>query len=316
MLMRRIIVLIYQAALMILAGAACGQNYPNRSIRIVTSPAGSGIDFQTRLIAQGISGPLGQPVIVENRPSGVIPGQIVAKALPDGYTMLYAGGNLMIQPLLEKTPYDPVKDFSPITIGTRAPSLLVVTSTLPVKSVKDLIALAKAKPGELNFSTAATGSISYLAAELLKSMAGVNILRVPYSNGTQETADLISGQVHLTVASATSVSAHLKSGSLRALAVTSITPWALFPELPTVAATVPGYEAVQTYAMYAPVNTPAAIINRLNQEIVRALRSADAQEKLLAAGFEVVGNSPEGHAMANKAMVATWGKLIKDAAIR
>ena len=297
------------------AGVASSQNYPNKPIRIVTSAVGGGNDFIARLIAQGINGPLGQSVIVENRPSNIAP-EIVARASPDGYTLLLAGGTFLIGPLLEKLSYNPVRDFSPITLVDSSPNVLVVHPSVPANSVKEFIALAKAKPGALNYASGNTGSLIHLAAELFKSMAGVNFVRVPYKGTGQAVNDLVGGQVQLMFATAASVAPHIKSGKLRGLAVTSAQPSALAPGLPTIASTLPGYEAVGESAMYASGKTPTAIIKRLNQEIVRVLNQADIKEKFLTTGSEPAPSSPEKHAIVMKAEIATWSKLIKDAGIK
>ena len=295
--------------------AASGQDYPNKPIRWVTSAPGGGGDFLSRLIAQGISGSLGQPVIVDNRAGAVISGTIVSKALPDGYTLLMQSGALWIAPLLQNTPYDPVRDFSPITLAVNSPNILVVHPSLPVKSVKELIALAKARPGELNYGTGGTGSSPHLAAELFKAMAGVNIVRIAYKGGGPALNALIGGEVQMTI-DGTQLVPHIKSGRLRALAVTSLQPTALVPNLPAVAESLPGYESVLILSIWTPAKTPVAIINRLNQEIVRFLKTAEVKEQLFKAGVEVVGSSPEELAATVKSEMAKMGKLIKDAGIK
>ncbi len=239
MILPRFSVWMFSFGIMFLgAGFVSGQNYPTKPVRIVTSGIGGGNDFVSRLIAQGVSGPLGQQVIVDNRPSGVIPGDIVAKAPPDGYTVLIASGSLWILTLLQdNVPYDPVRDFAPISSIDRDSNVLVVIPSLPAKSVKELIALAKARPGELNYASTATGASGHLSAELFKAMAGVNIVRIPYKGNAQAFTDLIGSQaqVQLMFPSAGSVATHVKSDRLRALAVTAAQPSALFPGLPTVA---------------------------------------------------------------------------------
>ena len=297
------------------SGVVCGQDFPNKLIRIVTSPPGGGADFVARLMAQALSGPLGQPVVIDNRQTPLIP-EIVSKAPPDGYALALVGQGFWVAPFLEKTTYDPVRDFAPITLTNRSPNILVVHPSLPVKSIKDLIALAKAKPGELNYGSSPRGSTPHLAAELFKSMAGVNIVRVGYKGAVQALNDVIAGQVQLTFATAAGVSPYIKAGRLRALAVTSAQPTVLAPGVPTVAATLPGYESISTQSILAPAKTPAAIINRLNQEMVRVLNSADIKEKLLAAGVEAYGTSPEELWATMKAEMARMGKVIKDAGIR
>lgn len=297
-------------------GVASGQDFPNKLIRIVSTEAGGGADSNARPIAQKLAGNLGQQVIVENRP-GVTAAESVAKAPPDGYTLLVNGSSFWIGPLLQKAPYDPVSDFAPITLATTSPLLLVVHPSLRVKSVKELIALAKSKPGELNYGSSPAGSSAHLAAELFKSTAGVNIVRVPYKGGGPAVIDLVGGQVQLMFSVAGLVTPHVKSGRLRALGVTSAQPSALFPDLPTVAASgLSGYESVNRFAVLAPAKTPTVLINRLNQEIVRVLNSPDVKEKFLYAGVETVGSSPEQLAAAIKSEMATVGKVIKDAGIK
>lgn len=315
--LRYVVPLVVVSLTILGADTASCQNYPNKPIRIVTSGVGGGNDFTARLIAQGLTVSMGQQLVVENRGSGVIPGQVVSQAPPDGYTLLVAGGNFTIGPLLEKTPYDPVRDFFPISLVTSAPNILVVHPSLPVKSVKELIALAKARPRELNYASAGAGGTIHLAAELFKAMASVNIVRIPYKSSATQMADLIGGHVQLTFGNAANVNPHVKSGRLRALAVASAQPSALAPDLPTVAASgLPGYESVQMSGIFAPAKTPGAIINRLNQEVVRFLRTADAKERFLNSGVETVGSSPEELAATMKSEITRLGKVIKDAGIR
>lgn len=295
-----------------------GQTYPNRPIRILTAGVGGGSDFTARQLAQGLSASLGQQVIVDNRAAGVIPGQIVSQATPDGYTLLVTSGVLWLRPLLTKeVPYDPVKDFSPISTANKGYNVLVVTLSLPVKSVKELIALAKAKPGTLNYSTGSTGSSSHLSPELFKAMTGVNMVRIPYKSGATEMADLIGGQVQLTFGTAGTVMAHVKAGRLRALAVSSTKPTALAPGLPTIAESgVPGFESATTAGIWAPARTPATIINRLNRDVLRFLNLTETRERFLNTGTEAVGSSPKEFADYIKSDQAKWAKLIKDAGIR
>jgi tripartite-type tricarboxylate transporter receptor subunit TctC len=298
------------------AGAVCAQDFPLKPLRIITSEVGGGSDFTARLIAQGLSGNLGQQAIVDNRPAGVAQGEAVAKAPPDGYTLFVTGDTLWTLPLLQKTPYDPVKDFAPITLMARAPTLLVVHPSLPVKSVQELVTLAKARPGALNYSSGATGSSSHLSAELFKSMAAVNIVRIPYKGGGPAIIDLIGGQVQLTFGSASAITPHIKSGKLKALAVTTAQPSALFPGLPAVAASVPGYESVAVHAVFTSAKTPDAIIRRLNQEIVRVLNQADVKNRLFNTGIETVGGTPEELAATINSGMTKLAKVIKDAGIR
>ena len=319
MLTPRFIVSMFSVCMMVSSiGMVSGQDYPNKPVRMVTSAAGGGADLMARLIAQGLTVGLGQQVVVENR-GGVatIAAQVVAKAPPDGYTLLFYGSSFWLLPFLENTPYDPVRDFSPITWAVSLPNVLVVHPSLPVKSVKELIALAKARPGVLNYSSGTTGSATQLASELFKVMADINVVAIPFKGAGPALYSLLAGEVEFRFATPSTVMSHVKLGRLRALAVTSAQPSALVPGLPTVAASgLPGYESVSINAMFAPAATPAAVINRLNQETVRFLKRADTREQLLAIGVDVVANSPEEFAAAMKADMAKMGKLIKDAALR
>lgn len=296
------------------AGAASGQDYPSKPIRIVTGTPGGGNDIVSRQIGQGISGPLGQQVIVENRPSALT-SETVAKAPPDGYTLMVQGATVWITPLLQKVNYDIVNDLSPLALISRDIFIVVVHPSVPVKSVKELIALAKAKPGELNYSTGTPGGSTTLSGALLKSMAGVNMVAIPYSGPL--IAPVVSGEVHFTILEPSVVTPHVKSGRLRALAVTSAEPSALAPGLPTVSATgVPGYESVGMTAIFAPAKTPAAIIARLNQEIVRFLNRAEVKEQFLNRGSEVVASTSDQFAATMRSDIAKWAKVIKEAGIK
>ena len=298
------------------AGTAAGQAYPNRTIRIVTSSPGGGSDFTSRLIAQGISGPMGQPVIVENR-GGIIPVETVAKAPPDGYTVLLSA-SMWVAPLFQPDlPYDPIRDFSPITLAVSTPNILVVHPSLPIHSVKDLIALAKSRPGELDYATGTTGSASHVAAEKFKAMAAIKMVRIPYKNAGPAITALIGGHVQLMFATAGSVTPHIKSGRLKALASTSPKPSALLPGMPTIAASgLPGYDANTLFGLFAPAKTPGEIINRLNQEMVRFLGRPETNEKLLSVGVEAEASTPEQWAAMVKSEIAALGKIVKDAGLR
>lgn len=315
----RIVVWMVSVGMSVLStGVVTGQDYPGKPIRVVSPGPGGGADFVARFIAQGISGPLGQQVVVENRPAGVIPGQVVSKALPDGYTLLVNGNSFWIAPLMrDNIPYDPVKDFSPIALAVGSPNILVVHSSVAANSVKELIALAKAKPGVLNYASASAGGSVHLSAELFKYMAGVDIVRISYKTSGTSVNALVGGEVQLMFANAPPVVPHVKSGRLRALAVTTLQPSALFPEVPTVAGSgLPGFEVASVYALFAPARTPAAIVNRLNQEVVRFLGRTDVKEKFFAAGVETIGSSPEELAAAMKSEMTRMGKVIREAGIR
>jgi tripartite-type tricarboxylate transporter receptor subunit TctC len=257
---------------------------------------------------------LGQRVIVDNR--GIIAAEIAAKATPDGYTLLIYGSNIwLMQYLRDNVPWDPLRDFAPLTVAVNLPNILVVHPSLPVKSVKELVELAKAKPGELNYAAGTIGVSPHLAAELFKALAGVNIVRVPYKGGGPALNGLIGGEVHLMFPNAGSVMPHIKSGRVRALAVSTAQPSALAPGLPTVAEAVPGYETGAVICVFAPARTPAAIVDLLNREIVRVLNGAVVKERLFNSGSEVVANSPREFAAFIKSDMARMGKVIRDAGI-
>jgi len=231
---------------------------------------------------------------VENRPSGVILVDTVAKAPPDGYALLLFTNGLWLLPLMQKVPYDPVKDFSPITLVGTTPHVLVVHPSLPVKSVKELIGLAKARPGELNYAADATGTAPHLTAEAFKAVAGIDIVHIPYKGSGAATMAVIGGHVQLSFSSGVAVMPHVKTGKLRGLAITSAKPSALYPELPTVAASgLPGFESGSIYGVYAPAKTPEAIIQRLNQEIGLVLSGKETKAKLLEGGIEAAISSPQ-----------------------
>lgn len=300
------------------ANIANGQDFPNKPVRIVAGGIGGNGDFMARLIAQGISGHLGQPVIVDNRGSGTIPGEIVSKSAPDGYTLLITSGSHWLGPLMQAgVPYDPVKDFLPVSWTNKQPNVLVVHPSLPVRSVKELIALAKARPKELNYSTGATGAPNHLAGELFNVLAGINIVRIPYKSSATEMVDLIGGQVQLTFGYPAPLAPHIKSGKVRALAVTSAGPSSLFPALPPIASSgVPGYESLTITGIFAPARTPTPIVNRLSQEIGRFLKTAEAKERLLITGVEAVGSSPEEFEATIKADIVRWARVIREAGIQ
>ena len=293
------------------ADLALGQEYPSRPIRIVTAAAGGGNDIAARIIAQGIAGPLGQPVIVENRPS-LISTEAVARAQPDGYTLSVVGNLLWTGPITQNKIYDPLTEFSPITIVATRPFLLVAHASLPVKSVAELIALAKAKSGDLTIARSTFGSDEHLAAELLKAMAGIDLVHVPYKGNAQAKVDLLGGRVSVFFEAAVTAMPDIKAGKLRALAVSGETRSQFTPELPTIAeAGVPGYEAVVWIGLFAPSGVSREVVDKLHQASIQVLRMSDVKDLLLAQGFEPVGSSPEQFAGLLKSELEKWGKLIK-----
>ena len=295
-----------------------GPAYPNKSIRIVTGEPGGGLDFAARLIAPVLSINMGHPVIVDSRAGGFIPGSVVAKAPPDGYTVLLFGSSIWLSSFMQdNVPFDPIRDFSPITIVTSAPNVLVVHPSVPVKTVKELITAARARPGELNFASAAPASSPRMAAELFKSMTGIDIVRINYKGSGVALTDLIAGQVQLMFASGGSVTPHIKSGRLNALGVTSAQPSVLFPGVPSIAASgVPDYDYTAAYGVFAPAKTPDALVRRLNQEIVRVLAGADVRDRFIRGGVEPVGSTPEQLSAKIKYDMARLGKMIKELGLR
>ena len=298
------------------ATAAFAQGYPNRPIRFVTSAVGGGNDFAARFIAQGLTERLGQQVIVDNRGGTHVPQNTVAKAAPDGYTILAQNNTVWVAPLLEKTAYDHFRELTPITLSARAPNILVVHPSLSVNSVRELIAAAKAAPGEINYASGVVGSANHVAAELFKAMAGVNLVRIGYRGSGPALIDVMSGQVKIMFATATSSSVHVKSGRLKALAVTSAEPSALAPGLPTVAASgVPGYAAEAIYGVWAPAKTPVAILRRLHQEIVEVLTTPQTRHRFFSSGAEVVASTPQVFAAEIKAETTRLDKIFRSASI-
>ena len=302
-------------------GSMRAQDYPTRTVRfIVPYVPGGGVDFVGRTVAQKLSETWGYSVIVDNRPGGGtnIGSELVARAAPDGYTLLIGGvPNTVNVTLYPKLSYDLIRDFAPVILLDTAPNVLAVHPLVPAKSVRELIALAKARPRELNYASGAPGSTAHLAAELFTRMAGIAMVWVPYKDNGPGMMSMIAGETQVMFKDAAGVEPQMKAGRVRALAVTSAQPSPLFPGLPTVAAAgVPGYEALTIDAVLVPAKTPAAIISRLNQEIVRALNEANAKQTLFNSGVVVVGSSPEELGIFLKSSVAKWGKVIKDSGIR
>ncbi len=303
------------------AGCAAAQGYPNKPIRLVVPfVAGGGTDLTARIIAQRLNDALGQPVVVDNRPGagGVIGADLVAKAQPDGYTLLMGTpGSLTINPNLQpKMPYR-LQDFAPVTLATLSPFVMVVHPSVPASSVKELVALAKAKPGVLNYGSAGNGSVAHLSAEQFKSLAGVQLTHVPYKGSAQSVTDLIGGQLQVMFENQPVVLPHIRSGKLRALGVGTARRSALLPDVPTVAeAGVPGYEASTAFGVLAPAKTPHDVIARLNRDIVAILQTPEVRERLAALGLDAVGSTPAQYAEHLKSELAQYGKAIKAAGIR
>ena len=302
------------------AAPVLSQVFPTKAVRIITGDPGGGTDFVGRLVAQGLGNAMGQPMIVENRggASGILAAQAVAKATPDGHTLLLYGNPIWIlQYLRDDVPFDAVKDFSPITLAVRSPNILVLHPSVPFDSVKALISAAKAQPRTLNYAATGSGTPNHMAAELFRAMAGVEIVRINYKGTGAAMNGLLRNDVQIMFATVAAVLPHIKAGKLKVLGVTSAQPSALLPDVPTVAASgLPGYESGSAYGYFAPAGTGTAVIARLNQEIAGVLKRADMREKLLGAGVESVASAPEEFAAVIKSEMARMGKVIRDAGIR
>jgi tripartite-type tricarboxylate transporter receptor subunit TctC len=310
------------AALLALAAAtASAQNYPNRAIRmIVPYPPGGGADITARPIAQMLSERWGQPVVIENHggASGMIGADIVAKAPPDGYTiMVSASAEVALNAaLFPKMPYDPVKDFAPITLATVTPMALVVHPSVPVTSLKEYIALAKAKPGAMAFGTAGAGSVHHFAGEWLKMLTTADIVHVPYKGSGPLMTDLVGGHTSSGFATLLPAMQHMKTGKLRALAVTTQKRAPLLPDVPAIAETLPGFDVTQWNAVWAPAGTPKDVLDKLSAEITRIVQSADYKARMLEQGSEAIGNSPSELAAFQKAEIDKYRKIAQQANIK
>jgi tripartite-type tricarboxylate transporter receptor subunit TctC len=300
------------------AGSTLAQDYPSRAIRFVVgfTPGGPS-DLLTRTIGQKLSERLGQPVVADNRPGagGNLAGDIVAKAPPDGYTLLMANNAILATnaSLYRSLPYDPVKDLAPIILVGAQPNVLVVNPALPARSVAELIALAKATPGGLNYASSGNGAAPHLTAELFKTVAHVDLVHIAYKGAGPAIADLIAGQgVQLSFATSVSVMPYIQSGQLRALAVTTATRSPLLPELPTLAeAGVPDVVSTSWHGIVTTAGTPPAIIDRLNREIARILTLDDVRRTLTTQGVDIVGGSPQDFAAYIQAEIPKWAEIVR-----
>ena len=297
------------------------QGYPSRPLRIVVpSSAGSGADFSARLIAQPLGERLGQQLVIENRAGAatMIGTELVAKAAPDGYTLLLGVGTLATaSSMYKKVPYDAQRDFAPITKLATVANVLAVHPSLPARSVKELVALAKARPGEIAFASSGTGTNPHLSMELFLYLTGTRMLHVPYKGPAPGLIDLLAGRVSVMSTSITASIPHMRSGRLRALGVTTAKRAAALPDVPTVAeAGVAGYEAVQWWALLAPVGTPADIIARLHRDAVSVLNQNDIRERFVREGMDVVAGSPQDFAAVLRADTEKWAKIVRAAGIQ
>lgn len=310
------------AALLLAASAvAHAQGYPSRPVRLIvpTSPGG-GTDISARMLAPKLSEYLGQQIVVDNRPgaSTMIGVELVARAVPDGYTLLMGISSLAIAPYIQtKVPYDAVKDFAPVSQVVVLPNLMVSHPSLPARAVKELVAFARTRPGQINFAAGSVGSNPHLAMELFLSMTGLKMVHVPYKGQGPALIDLMAGHVSLSMANMLSALPHVKNGRLRAIGVTGAKRASIAPDVPTIAeAGVPGYEVVQWFGILAPAHTPRDIIIRLHASIVRAVQDPAIRERFSSDGADTIGSTPEEFAAVIRADLGKWSKVIKDAGIR
>jgi tripartite-type tricarboxylate transporter receptor subunit TctC len=290
--------------------------YPSRPVRlIVPFAAGGGLEITARSIGQKLTAKRGQSIVIDNRPGAatIVGTDIASKATPDGYTLLMITTTFAINPsLYSKLPYDPLRDFAPVTQINSVPNILVVNPSLAAQSVRDLIALAKAKPGQLNYASAGAGTSPHLATELFKTMAGIDMTHIPYKGIPPAVTDVIAGRVSMLMTTTISAGPHVKSGKLRALAVTSPKRLVAMPEVPAIAETVPGYEADAFQAMVAPAGVPRDIIRQLASDIAEIIKLPDVRERITADGAEPIGSTPEAFAAFLKRETAKWGKVVRD----
>lgn len=309
------------------AAALCGgalaaeSAYPNKPIRmIVAVPPGGPADTLARLVSPRLTESMGQTVVIDNRAgaNGIIAYETTARAAPDGYTFTAVAAGVVINASLYKSvPYDPIRDFAPITLGITVPNILVVHPSVAASSVKDLVALAKSKPGAVTFASAGNGTSGHLALELFRMTAGLDVIHVPYKGGGPALADVVAGQVQSLFSIALSATPQVKAGRLRALAITSAKRSQFAPDLPTVAEQgFPGFEVIGWFGWLAPAATPRPIVNRLHAELARALKLPEVRDRLLSQSTEPVGNTPQEFAAFMKSEHQKWGKVIKAANIR
>lgn len=300
---------------------AVAQAYPTKPVRmIVAVPPGGPADTLARLVGPRLSEALGQTVVIDNRPgaNGIIAYETAARSTPDGYTFVAVAAGVAINPsLYRKVPYDPIKDFAPITLGITVPNILVVHPSVKAGSVKELVALAKATPGKLTFASAGNGTSGHLALELFRLTTAIDVIHVPYKGGGPALADVMGGQVQALFSIALAATPQVKAGRLRALAISSANRSPVAPDLPTIAELgLPGFEVVGWFGWLAPAKTPPGIVDRLHTEIVKVLAMPEVKQRLLSQSTEPVGNSPAQFAAFIKSEHAKWGKVIRDANVR
>jgi tripartite-type tricarboxylate transporter receptor subunit TctC len=316
----RMAALVPAMGLALIATAALAQGYPNKPIRmVVTFPAGSGADIVARTVSQKMAESLGQQVVVDNRAGagGIVGSDLTAKAIPDGYTIvMVSSAHTINASMYTKLPYDPARDFAAIIMLASTPYLLVAHPSVPVKNVAELIALAKAKPGQINYASGGVGVGSHLAGELFKTMAGVDIVNVPYKGAPQATADVVGGQVQLSLSTMPTALPLVRAGKLQSLAVTSLKRVPATPDIPAIAETVPGFDVRTWQGLLAPLGTPPAFISKLREHALKALSAGDVTERLTAQGYQTVGNTPQEFAQIINTEIARWKTVVKTAGIK
>ena len=298
------------------ASTSSGPAYPEKPIRMILAvPAGATPDVTARLVMPGLSQLLGQPLVADNRggAGGLIGAELAAKAAPDGYTLFISSpGALTILPHLRKVPYDTLKDFAPVTLISVGPFVLITHSSVPVKTVKELIALARAQPGKLNYASAGNGVANHLAMELFKQMAGVDIVHVPYKGAPQAVTDVLAGHMNMMFNSIAPIIAHIRAGRVQVLGISSSKRSSQMPDVPTISeAGVPGYEAENWFGLFAPARTPQRIVARLNEAVVKIVRSPEIQAQFTALGADAVGNSPEEFAAFVRRDMERYARVVK-----
>jgi len=307
-------------ALLLAAGGASAQGYPEKPVRVIVpfAPSG-GTDIMARAVTQHMAASTGRQFVVENRAGGnaIIGTEAVAKAPPDGYTLLFTTNIFTINPwLYPAAPFNAERDFAPISLAGWTPNVLAVHPSIPARTVKEMIALARSRPGTLTIAAAGNGTPSHLAAELLKQSAKIDLLVVHYKGTGASLNDVVGGQVAMSFGTLAGLAPFVKSGRLRALAVSSAKPAPALPGVPTVADTLPGFDVVTWYGLFAPAGTPRDIVARLHAEIVKALASPDVKQRLTAQGFDSVGNSPEEFVQVIRRDLARWQKVVAAAKLR
>jgi tripartite-type tricarboxylate transporter receptor subunit TctC len=307
-------------ALALCAGSAFAQNYPSHPIKVIVPwPPGQATDVAARMVAEKLVPVLGQPLVVDNRPGagGVVGCEVAAKSPADGYTLVAgSSGPISISPNVQKVAYDPLKDFAPISLLAVNPFMLVVNPSIPAKSVRELIALLKANPGKYSFASSGSGATSHLMSVLFNSMAGVDVVHVPYKGSSQSITDVVNGQIAYTIETVPAVQGLTQAGKLRALGATSLTRAVAMPDVPTIAETLPGYEMFGWIGFMAPAGTPGAITDRISAETRKIMQEPELRKRFLAAGMEPAGNTPAEFSAFLKKQNERYGMIVKQAHVK